>query len=78
MHGELQGPSLARKLREQQNRLPVVFMSGYAKEEAFTGEDTPFEQDCLRKPVQRTHLLQAVADALAALEPAECPAPKRT
>ena len=71
MHGDLQGPSLARKLREQQNGLPVVFMSGYAKEEAFTGEDTPFEQDCLRKPVQRTHLLQAVADALAALEPAE-------
>ncbi|MEO1363019.1 MAG: ATP-binding protein [Pseudomonadota bacterium] len=71
MHGDLQGPSLSRKLREHRHGLPVVFMSGYAKEEAFAGEDAPFEEDCLMKPVQRTELLREVAGALAVHEPAE-------
>ncbi|WP_216665423.1 ATP-binding protein [Pseudoruegeria sp. HB172150] len=64
MPGELQGPTLARSLRDRNPDLPVVFMSGYAAEATVHGNGLRPEDIRLMKPVRRVELLQAVATAL--------------
>jgi CheY-like chemotaxis protein len=52
------GPELVRLLRRASPHIPVVFMSGYSKEELRNGEDplTAF----LSKPFSRDQLIEAV------------------
>lgn len=64
MPGKLQGTMLAKKLREVQPNLPVVFMSGYASEAAVHGNGLGRDDIRLMKPVQRDELLGAVNQAL--------------
>ncbi len=64
MPGRLQGPGLARALRELDPELPVVFMSGYASEASMHGNGLRKEDIRLMKPVSRTRLLEAVRRAL--------------
>ena len=64
MPGGLQGPGLARALREVQPSLPVVFMSGYAREAALHGNGLRESDIRLMKPVARRDLLAAVHQAL--------------
>ncbi|MDJ0824974.1 MAG: ATP-binding protein [Rhodobacter sp.] len=64
MPGRLQGPALARELREIAPELPVVFMSGYAREAAMHGNGLREEDIRLMKPVTRAKLLGAVREAL--------------
>ncbi len=64
MPGRLQGPGLARALRELDPALPVVFMSGYASEASMHGNGLRKEDIRLMKPVSRTRLLEAVRRAL--------------
>ena len=66
MPGALQGPHLARELRETAPDLPVVFMSGYPEEAAVNGNGLRPEDVKLMKPVDGARLLEAVARALAA------------
>ena len=66
MPGELQGPSLARAVREHYPRMPFVFLTGYNNlrddaERSIDGEDA-----CLIKPVRQEQLLQAVRERLPA------------
>ncbi len=63
MPGKLQGPTLARKLREIQPKLQVVFMTGYATEAAMHGNGLRKEDIRLMKPVSRTRLLEAIKAA---------------
>lgn len=64
MPGHLQGPTLARALRKQDPILPVVFMSGYAREASMHGNGLRQEDIRLMKPVSRTMLLEAVEKSL--------------
>lgn len=64
MPGTLQGTSLSRVLRDLRADLPVVFMSGYAKEATVHGNGLRPEDIRLMKPVQRTDLLAAVSKAI--------------
>ncbi|MDJ0824094.1 MAG: response regulator [Rhodobacter sp.] len=66
MPGDLQGPALARKLREMQQDLPVIFLSGYPQEATIQGNGVSIDDVMLMKPVSRDELLRAVADALKA------------
>jgi CheY-like chemotaxis protein len=54
MPGELQRPTLARKLRAMRPTLPVVFMTGYAREAAMHGNGLREEDIRLMRPVSRT------------------------
>ncbi len=66
MPGDLQGPELARKLREMQKDLPVIFLSGYPQESTVQGNGVGMQEVMLMKPVSRDDLLRAVSDALKA------------
>ncbi|WP_281953668.1 PAS domain-containing protein [Pseudophaeobacter arcticus] len=63
MPGELQGTSLAKKLRQKWPELPIVFMSGYASEATVHGNGLRPEDIRLMKPVQRSDLLAAMVKA---------------
>ncbi len=64
MPGDLQGPGLARLLREKWSKLPVIFLSGYANEATFHSNNLRPEDIRLMKPVQRVDLLSAVSKAM--------------
>ncbi len=63
MPGELQGTGLAKALRKRWPHLPVLFMSGYAREATVHGNGLRPEDIRLMKPVQRADLLAAVHKA---------------
>lgn len=63
MPGKLQGPTLAQKLRDIQPTLPVVFMTGYAREAALYGNGLREEDIRLMKPVSRTEILDSIRAA---------------
>ena len=65
MPGKLQGPLLARHIRQSAPDLPVVFMSGYAREATVHGNGLKAEDIRLMKPIGKRDLLHAVATALA-------------
>ena len=60
MPGALQGPMLARKLKEMDPDLAIVFMSGYATEAAINGNGLRPDDVFLMKPIQREALLNAL------------------
>jgi len=64
MPGEIQGPELAKTLREVDKSLRTIFLSGYASEA--TVQDSVFQMNDIRlmKPVSRVELLHAVEKAL--------------
>jgi CheY-like chemotaxis protein len=64
MPGQLQGVELSCKLRERKPNLPVVFISGYAPENAGRGNGILRDDIHLTKPVMRKELVEAVAKAL--------------
>jgi CheY-like chemotaxis protein len=64
MPGELQGTTLARALRDLRHDLPVIFMSGYAREATFHGNGLRPEDIRLMKPIRREELLSAIIKAL--------------
>ncbi len=64
MPGQLQGVELSCKLRERKPDLPVVFISGYAPENAGGGNGILRDDIHLTKPVMRKELVEAVAKAL--------------
>lgn len=64
MPGRLQGTDLARELRAIDEKLPVVFMSGYASEATVHGNGLRPDDVRLMKPVMRRDLLAAVLKAL--------------
>ncbi|MEO0503731.1 MAG: response regulator [Pseudomonadota bacterium] len=64
MPGTLQGNDLAGAMRVTRPNLPVLLMSGYAREEASQTADTRPTDARLMKPVQRDDLLRAVRNAL--------------
>lgn len=70
MPGELQGPSLARKIRDLRWDTPFVFLSGYASETLVHGNGLRAQDVRLMKPVTRSKLLKAVQDALAGADAA--------
>jgi PAS domain S-box-containing protein len=63
MPGKLQGTGLAKALRKRWPNLPVLFMSGYAREATVHGNGLRPEDIRLMKPVQRADLLAAVRKA---------------
>ncbi|MBR9652298.1 ATP-binding protein [Thalassovita aquimarina] len=66
MPGDLQGTDLAREIRQIDKTLPVIFLSGYARDaDAIGGEVDPMEIR-LMKPVRRKVLAEAIERALAA------------
>ncbi|MFY0624599.1 MAG: PAS domain S-box protein [Pelagimonas sp.] len=64
MPGQLQGVELSCKLRERKPELPVVFISGYAPDNAASGNGILRDDIRLTKPVMRKELVEAVAKAL--------------
>jgi len=64
MPGEIQGPELAKTLREVDKSLRTIFLFGYASEA--TVQDSVFQMNDIRlmKPVSRVELLHAVEKAL--------------
>ncbi len=64
MPGALQGLQLARALRKRHPDLPVMFLSGYAREATLQGNGMRPEDIRLMKPVRRADLLAAVEKAL--------------
>ncbi len=64
MPGALQGTTLSEILREHAPDLSVIFMSGYANEEAFRDKGIRPEDIRLMKPVRRAELLAAVSRSL--------------
>lgn len=69
MPGQLQGTHLARKLREINADLPVIFLSGYASETTVHGDGLRAEDLRLMKPVPQAVLLEAVSRILSAIRP---------
>lgn len=65
MPGDIQGPELAKRLRELRPELRAVFMSGYATEAAVHGNGLRPEDIRLMKPVSRSDLIQALQNARA-------------
>ncbi len=64
MPGKLQGTDLARVLREAWPDLPVVFMSGYAREATVHGNGLRPEDVRLMKPARRADLIAAIEQSL--------------
>ncbi len=60
MPGELQGPDLAKRLREALPTLPVIFVSGHAEDLTAGANAIGPEEIRLMKPVRRQDLLTAV------------------
>ena len=63
MPGEVQGPALAKRLREIRPELPVVFMSGYPAEATVHGNGLRPDDIRLMKPVSRQDLVEALYKA---------------
>ncbi|TVP72104.1 MAG: PAS domain S-box protein [Rhodobacteraceae bacterium] len=61
MPGKVQGPELARRLKELEPKLPIIFMSGYANEAAINGNGLRPDDIFLMKPIQRQTLIDAIA-----------------
>ncbi len=61
MPGKIQGPELARRLKEQEPDLAIIFMSGYANEAAINGNGLRPDDVFLMKPIQRQTLIDAIA-----------------
>jgi len=64
MPGQLQGPNLAREIRRIEPEMPVVFMSGYAREATIHGNGLRDTDIRLMKPVSKKTLIAAVQTAL--------------
>ncbi len=64
MPGHLQGPGLARELRGLNPALPVIFMSGYARESTVHGNGLRESDIRLMKPVSKQSLIDSVQTAL--------------
>lgn len=64
MPGTIQGPELSKRIREIDDTLPVVFMSGYASESTIHGNGLRSEDIRLMKPVGKKELIQAIEEAL--------------
>lgn len=64
MPGELQGTTLAKELRTLRPDLPVIFMSGYAREATVHGNGLRPQDIRLMKPIQRKDLIRALDKAL--------------
>ncbi|SMX48048.1 ATP-binding protein [Maliponia aquimaris] len=64
MPGSLQGTHLARMVRNTHPKIPFVFMSGYAAEATVHGNGLRPQDIRLMKPVPKSDLLRAVAQAL--------------
>ncbi len=64
MPGRLQGPELASELRKINPALPVVFMSGYAREATIHGNGLRESDIRLMKPVSKKDLTSSVQTAL--------------
>ena len=64
MPGQLQGPALARSIRNITPDLPCIFMSGYASENILVDESLEPTDTRLVKPVSASHILTAVSRAL--------------
>ena len=64
MPGTLQGPALAKALRQIDQNLPCIFMSGYASEATVHGNGLKPSDIRLMKPTRRDDLLIAVTKAL--------------
>jgi len=66
MPGSVDGPELAARLREAHPALPVVYISGYAKEAVdHYGDARPSPDDIrLMKPVDRDSLIEAIERAI--------------
>lgn len=60
MPGDLQGPALAKKLREMDPALPVIFLSGYPREATVHGNGLRPDDVRLMKPVSQKELIEAV------------------
>lgn len=60
------GFALAKKMRQRNSRLKVLFVTGYSEQIAFGGAECP---EFLPKPFRTTVLLQRVAQLLHASEP---------
>ncbi|MEM7472708.1 MAG: ATP-binding protein [Pseudomonadota bacterium] len=71
MPGTLQGPALAKAIRDIDPDLPCIFMSGYAADATIHGNQQNASDIRLMKPVRRAELLEAVAATLMALPPHE-------
>lgn len=71
MPGRLQGPSLAKELREIKPNLPVVFMSGYASEATVHGNGLRPEDIRLMKPVSQVEMIKAIEKSLQHKQSAE-------
>lgn len=65
MPGHLQGPALAKAIREIQPDMPCVFLSGYASKATAQSNGLKPSDAQLMKPVKRADLLSAVSKALA-------------
>jgi two-component system, cell cycle sensor histidine kinase and response regulator CckA len=69
----MDGPTLAIKVREQRPDLPVLFMSGYAEEQLRKSLSSAFDTahvSFLPKPFSLKDLVQTVKDVLARITPA--------
>ncbi|KMW59148.1 diguanylate cyclase/phosphodiesterase (GGDEF & EAL domains) with PAS/PAC sensor(s) [Candidatus Rhodobacter oscarellae] len=75
MPGDLQGPSLLRRLRETDKDLPGVLLSGYPQEAIMHGNGVSPEDVMVMKPVGREDLIAAIN---LALNPGSAPSPKRS
>ena len=64
MPGKLLGPALAKELRRQNPKLPVVFLTGYASEATAHGDDAHKCDVRLMKPIRRSELLAHISAAL--------------
>ena len=64
MPGDLQGPSMAKKIREIDPNARFVFLSGYATEATVHGNGLHPEDIRLMKPVSRSILLASVEKSL--------------
>ena len=60
MPGELQGDDLARRLRATDETIPIIFISGYAREAEMIGNGLLSSDICLMKPVSRKRLFAAI------------------
>ena len=65
MPGALQGPALAREVREIAPEMPVVFLTGYAAEATVHGNGLRADDIRLMKPATKDDLLSAIEEAIA-------------
>ncbi|CUH67829.1 Blue-light-activated protein [Thalassovita gelatinovora] len=66
MPGKLQGTDLAHEVRQIDPGLPVIFLSGYARDAEVGGSELGVTDIRLMKPVRRKVLAEAIARAMAA------------